>query len=153
VIKVGAATETEMKERKGRVEDALSATRAAVEEGVVPGGGVALIRAIPAVEALKVQGDEKIGAAIVAKALDEPSRMIAVNAGMEGSVVSERIKGGKGAWGFNAQTREYEDLGKAGIIDPAKVARSAVQNAASVAALMLITEAIITEKPEEDEED
>jgi chaperonin GroEL len=153
VIKVGAATETEMKERKARVEDALSATRAAVEEGVVPGGGVALIRAIPAVEALTLKGDEKLGAAIVAKALTEPSRIIAINAGMEGSVVSERIKQGKGAWGFNAQTREYEDLGKAWIIDPAKVTRSAVQNAASVASLILITEAIVTEKPEQEEEE
>jgi chaperonin GroEL len=153
VIKVGAATETEMKERKARVEDALSATRAAVEEGVVPGGGVALIRAIPAVGALALKGEDKLGAAIVIKALEEPSRMIAANAGMEGSVVSERIKEGKGAWGFNAQTREYEDLGKAGIIDPAKVARSAIQNAASVAALVLITEAIVTEKPEEKDEE
>jgi chaperonin GroEL len=153
VIKVGAATETEMKERKARVEDALSATRAAVEEGVVPGGGVALIRAIGAVEALKLPGDDKIGAEIVARALEEPARMIAINSGMEGSVIVERIKGGKGAWGFNAQKRDYEDLAKAGIIDPAKVSRSAIQNAASVASLMLITEAIVTEKPEEEDED
>jgi chaperonin GroEL len=153
VIKVGAATETEMKERKARVEDSLSATRAAVEEGVVPGGGVALIRAIPAVNAVALSGDEKIGAAIIAKALEEPARMIAANAGMEGSVVTQRIKEAKGAWGFNAQKREYEDLSKAGILDPAKVARSAVQNAASVASLMLITEAIVTEKPKEEDED
>ncbi len=153
VIKVGSPTETAMKERKARVEDALAATRAAVEEGVVPGGGVTLIRAIPAVNALKLPGDDKIGADIVAKALTEPARMIAVNSGLEGSVVVEHIKTGKGAWGFNAQTRDYEDLSKAGIIDPAKVTRSGVQNAASVASLILITEAIITEKPEEDEED
>jgi len=153
VIKVGAATETEMKERKGRVEDALAATRAAVEEGVVAGGGVTLIRAIPAVSAMKLPGDDKIGAEIVAKALEEPARMIATNSGLEGSVVVERIKGGEGAWGFNAQTREYEDLAKVGIIDPAKVTRSGIQNAASVAELILITEAIITEKPEEEEED
>ncbi len=153
VIKVGAATETEMKERKGRVEDALSATRAAVEEGVVAGGGVTLIRAIPAVNALKLPGDDKIGCDIVAKALTEPARMIAVNSGLEGAVVVEHIKTGKGAWGFNAQTRDYENLSKAGIIDPAKVTRSGIQNAASVAALMLITEAIVTEKPEEEDED
>ena len=153
VIKVGAATETEMKERKARVEDALSATRAAVEEGVVAGGGVALIRAIPAVNALKLPGDDKIGGDIVAKALTEPARMIAVNSGFEGAVVVEHIKTGKGAWGFNAQTRVYEDLSKAGIIDPAKVTRSGIQNAASVASLILITEAIITEKPEEEDED
>jgi chaperonin GroEL len=152
VIKVGAATETAMKERKARVEDALSATRAAVEEGVVPGGGITLIRAIPAVRALKLPGDDKIGADIVAKALEEPAKMIASNSGFEGPVVVERIKAGKGAWGFNAQTREYEDLGEAGIIDPAKVARSGLQNAASVAALILITEAIVTEKPEEEED-
>jgi chaperonin GroEL len=152
VIKVGAATETEMKERKGRVEDALAATRAAVEEGVVPGGGVTLIRAIPALKALKLSGDDSIGADIVAKALEEPARMISINSGFEGSVVVERIKTGKGAWGFNAQTRDYEDLGKAGIIDPAKVTRSGIQNAASVAGLILITEAIVTEKPEEEDD-
>jgi chaperonin GroEL len=152
VIKVGAPTETEMKERKARVEDALSATRSAVEEGVVPGGGVTLIRAIPAVQAMKLVGDEKIGASIVAKALEEPARMIAVNAGMEGSVVTEHIKGAEGAWGFNAQKREYEDLVKGGVIDPAKVTRFALQNAVSVASLMLISEAIVTEKPEPKEE-
>jgi chaperonin GroEL len=152
VIKVGAATETEMKERKARVEDALAATRAAVEEGVVPGGGVALIRAIPAVEKMVLPADEAVGAALVARSLSEPARLIANNAGVEGSVVVEKIKTKKGAWGFNAAKNEYEDLVLAGVIDPAKVTRSALQNAASVAALLLTTEAVITEKPEPEEE-
>jgi chaperonin GroEL len=153
VIKVGAATETEMKERKARVEDALAATRSAVEEGVVPGGGVALIRAIPAIAKMDIPADEMIGAATVAKALEEPARMIADNAGMEGPVVVEKIKAKKGAWGYNAAKNDYEDLSAAGIIDPAKVTRCALQNAASVAALVLTTEAVVTEKPEKEEEE
>jgi chaperonin GroEL len=151
VIKVGAATETEMKERKARVEDALAATRSAVEEGVVPGGGVAFLRAIAAVERMDLPPDEMTGAAVVARALEEPASMIASNAGFEGPVVVEKIKEKTGAWGFNAATSEYEDLQAAGIIDPAKVARSALQNAASVASLILITKAIVTEKKEEKE--
>ena len=153
VIKVGAATETEMKERKARVDDALAATRSAVEEGVVPGGGVALLRAESGLRKLKLPGDEKIGAEIVLRALEEPARMIAENAGFEGSVVVERIKAEKGAVGFNAAKNEYEDLVKAGIIDPAKVTRTALQNAVSVAALILTTESIVVEKPEEEDED
>jgi chaperonin GroEL len=153
VIKVGAATETEMKERKSRVEDALAATRSAVEEGVVTGGGVALLRAIPAVMKLRLPGEEKVGRDIVVKALEEPLRLIAENAGAEGRVVVEKVKGEKGAVGYNASTGKYEDLVGSGILDPAKVARLAVQNAASVASLMLITEATVTEKPEEEEEE
>lgn len=152
VIRVGAATETEMKERKSRVEDALAATRSAVEEGVVPGGGVVLIRCIPAIEKLALTGDEAAGAHVIVQALEEPARMIAENAGAEGSVVAEKIKQQKGSWGFNAATGKFENLVKAGILDPAKVSRSALQNAASVAALVIITEAIVTEKPEEEEE-
>jgi chaperonin GroEL len=152
VIRVGAPTETEMKERKARVEDALAATRSAVEEGIVPGGGVALLRAIPVLEAMGLDGEERLGGAILARALQEPTRMIASNAGAEGSVVVEKIMAKKGAWGFNAATLGYEDLAASGIIDPAKVARSALQNAVSVAGLMLITQAIVTEKPEEEEE-
>ncbi len=152
VIRVGAATETEMKERKARVEDALAATRSAVEEGVVPGGGVALLRTIPLVEKMSIPADERVGASVVAKALAEPARLIADNAGLEGSVVVEKIKAKKGAWGLNAAKNIYEDLSAAGIIDPAKVARCALQNAASVAALILTTEAVVTEKPEEEEE-
>jgi chaperonin GroEL len=141
VIKVGAATETEMKEKKARVEDALNATRAAVEEGIVPGGGVAYLRTLPALDALKFEGDEQTGVCIVRKALEEPLRMIANNAGMEGSIVVEKVKEKKGAFGFNARTEEYEDMIKAGVIDPTKVTRFALQNAASVAALMLTTHA------------
>jgi chaperonin GroEL len=152
VIKVGATTETEMKERKGRVEDALAATRSAVEEGVVPGGGVMLIRAIPAVEKMKLKDDERIGADVVARALEQPARLIAENCGMEGSVVVEKIKALKGPNGFDARTMEYADLVASGVLDPAKVVRSALQNAASVASLMLTTEAIVTEKPEEEED-
>jgi chaperonin GroEL len=153
VIKVGAATETEMKERKARVDDALAATRSAVEEGVVPGGGVALLRAAGEVAKLKLPRDERIGADIVLRALEEPARMIAENAGFEGSVVVERIKAGKGPVGFNASKNEYEDLVAAGIVDPAKVTRTALQNAASVAALVLTTESIVVEKPEEEEDE
>ncbi len=152
VIRVGATTETEMKERKGRVEDALAATRSAVEEGVVPGGGVMLIRAIPAVEKMKLKDDERIGADVVARALEQPARLIAENCGMEGSVVVEKIKALKGPNGFDARTMEYADLVASGVLDPAKVVRSALQNAASVASLMLTTEAIVTEKPEEEED-
>jgi len=152
VIKVGAATETEMKEKKARVEDALNATKAAVEEGIVPGGGVAYIRTIPTLDALKAgDDDEKFGINIVKKSLDEPSRWIAQNAGVDGSIVVDKIKNSKGGFGFNAQTMEYEDLVKAGIIDPTKVVRSALQNAASVAGLLVTTECVIAEKPEEKE--
>ncbi len=148
VINVGAATETEMKEKKARVEDALHATRAAVEEGIVPGGGVALIRCIPAVDKLLLEGDELVGAAIVKRALEEPLRQIVNNAGLEGSVIVEHVKKEKKAVGFNASTEVYEDLIEAGVVDPTKVTRSALQNAASVAALLLTTEALITELPE-----
>jgi chaperonin GroEL len=149
VINVGAATEPEMKEKKARVEDALNATRAAVEEGIVPGGGVALVRCIPALDKVKIKADQKLGVKIVQRALEEPLRQIVNNAGYEGSVVVEKIKGEKGAFGFNAETEKYEDLLKAGVIDPTKVVRYALQNAASVAALMLTTEVMIAEKPEE----
>jgi len=149
VIKVGAATETEMKEKKARVEDALHATRAAVEEGIVPGGGVALLRASSALENLKTEGDEKIGVDIVRRACEDPVRNIASNGGWEGAIVIEKIRGNKEAnYGFNAQTAQYEDLVKAGVIDPTKVTRSALQNASSIAALMLTTEAMVCEIPE-----
>ncbi len=149
VIHVGAATETEMKEKKARVEDALHATRAAVEEGVIPGGGVALLRSIPALGAMKADGDELIGVNIVRRALEAPIRFIAENAGVEGSVVVDKVKHEKGAFGYNAQTDVFEDLMKAGVIDPTKVARTALENAASISALLLTTEAVITDKPEE----
>ncbi|HWP48291.1 MAG TPA: chaperonin GroEL [Candidatus Limnocylindrales bacterium] len=151
VIKVGAATETEMKEKKARVEDAMHATKAAAEEGIVPGGGVAYLRCLPALEKLKLEGDQQVGVNIVKRALEEPLRQIANNAGWEGSVVVERVKEMKTNEGFNAATEEFEDLVAAGIIDPTKVARVALQNAASVAALMLTTEALITEVPEKKE--
>jgi chaperonin GroEL len=149
VINVGAATETEMKERKARVEDALNATRAAVEEGIVPGGGVALLRCISALEKVKLDGEEQLGVNVLKRALEEPIRQIANNAGHEGSVVVEWVKNEKGALGFNAETEKYEDLTKAGVIDPTKVVRFALQNAASVASLLLTTEATVVEKPEE----
>jgi len=152
VINVGAATETEMKEKKARVEDALNATRAAVEEGIVPGGGVALLRASTGLAKTKLDGEEQNGIHIVMRALEEPLRQIANNAGAEGSVVVEKVKSGKGAFGYNAETGEYEDLIKAGIIDPTKVTRFALQNAASVAALLLTTEAMIAERPKEKED-
>jgi chaperonin GroEL len=152
VINVGAATETEMKEKKARVEDALNATRAAVEEGIVPGGGVALLRAAAAIGKTKLEGEEQSGLNIVVRALEEPLRQIANNAGAEGSVVVEKVRGGKGAFGFNAETGAYEDLIKAGIIDPTKVTRFALQNAASVASLLLTTEAMIAEKPKDKED-
>jgi chaperonin GroEL len=150
VINVGAATETEMKEKKARVEDALNATRAAVEEGIVPGGGVALLRCMAALDKLKLGGDDQLGVNIVRRSLEDPARQIANNAGMEGSVVVEKLKEGKDAFGLNADTGTYEDLVKAGIIDPTKVVRFALQNAASVAALMLTTEAMVAEKPKEE---
>jgi chaperonin GroEL len=150
VIKVGAATEVEMKEKKARVEDALHATRAAVEEGIVPGGGVALVRALATLDSLKFEDDRRYGVNILRRAGEEPMRQIAQNAGTDGSIVLEKVKNSKGAFGFNAATLEYEDLVKAGVIDPTKVVRSALQNAASVASLMLTTEALIAEKPKKD---
>ncbi len=151
VIKVGAATETELKEKKARVEDAMHATRAAVEEGIVPGGGVALLRCIPALEKLKVEDDEEIGVNIVKRALEEPLRQIAQNAGVEGAIVVGRIRESKDEhFGYNAETGEYGDLVKMGVIDPAKVTRLALQNAASVSALMLTTEALVAEIKEEE---
>ncbi len=153
VIKVGAATETEMKEKKARVEDAMHATRAAVEEGIVPGGGVALVRCIPAIDALKLEGDEKIGGNIVRRALEEPLRQIVGNAGEEGAIVLGRIRDSKEQnFGYNAQTNQFEDLVKAGVLDPTKVARTALQNAGSIASLMLTTEALVAEIPEEKKE-
>jgi chaperonin GroEL len=149
VVRVGAATEVEMKEKKARVEDALHATRAAVEEGIVPGGGVALIRSSAALDNLKVSDEERVGVNIVRRAMEDPCRWIANNAGWEGSIVLDKIKNNKGAFGFNAATEEFEDLMKAGIVDPTKVVRTALQNAASVAGLLLTTEAMVAEKPEE----
>jgi len=148
VVKVGAATEVEMKEKKARVEDALHATRAAVEEGIVPGGGVALVRASASLANLRVSEDEKVGVRIIQKALEEPMRWIASNAGADGAVVLDKVKSSKGAFGFNAATEEFEDLVKAGIVDPTKVVRTALQNAASVAGLLITTEAMIADKPE-----
>jgi chaperonin GroEL len=150
VINVGAATETEMKEKKARVEDALHATRAAVEEGIVPGGGVALIRCLGAIEALKLEGDELIGASIVKRSIESPLRCLAANAGVEGSIVVQEVKKRKGNEGYNVATGEYEDLVKAGVVDPKKVTRSALQNAASIAGLLLTTECLITELPEKE---
>ena len=153
VIKVGAATETEMKEKKARVEDAMHATRAAVEEGIVPGGGVALLRCAEAIDALKLEGDEKIGANIVRRALEEPLRQIVGNAGEEGAIVVGKIRESKeNNFGYNALTNKFEDLVKAGVIDPTKVTRSALQNAGSIAALMLTTEALVSEIPEDKKE-
>jgi chaperonin GroEL len=150
VIRVGAATEVEMKEKKARVEDAMHATRAAVEEGIVAGGGVALLRARSALDTLKLEDEEQAGVNIVRRALEEPLRWIARNAGQDGSVVLEKVREAKGAFGFNAQTEEYEDLIRAGIMDPTKVVRTALQNAASVAGLLLTTEAMVAEKPKEE---
>ena len=150
VIKVGAATETELKEKKARVEDAMHATRAAVEEGIVPGGGTALLRCLPALEKLKVHNDEAIGVNIVKRALEEPTRQIAHNSGHEGAVVVGRVRESKEEnFGFNAETGEFDDMVKAGVIDPAKVTRLALQNAASIAALMLTTEALVADIKEE----
>ena len=153
VIKVGAATETEMKEKKARVEDAMHATKAAVEEGIVPGGGVALVRASKALDKLKLEGDQKVGLEIIRRAIEEPMRWIATNAGQEGSIIVSKVKEQKNAdEGFNAATEVYEDLVKAGVIDPAKVVRSALQNASSIASLLLTTEALVSEIPEEKKE-
>jgi chaperonin GroEL len=152
VINVGAATETEMKEKKARVEDALHATRAAVEEGIVPGGGVAYLRCLPVLEKLGLSGGEKFGVDIVRRALEEPLRWIVQNGGWEGSIVVNKVREGQGAFGFNAQTGQYEDLLQAGVIDPTKVARFALQNASSVASLMLTTEAMVAERPKDKED-
>jgi chaperonin GroEL len=152
VIKVGAATETEMKEKKARVEDAMHATKAAVEEGIVPGGGVALIRASKSLASLKLAGDQQIGVNIVARAIEEPLRWIATNAGLEGSIVVQKVREMKDTEGFNALTDTYEDLVKAGVIDPAKVVRSALQNSSSIASLLLTTEALVSEIPEDKKE-
>ena len=151
VIQVGAATEVELKEKKLRIEDALSATRAAVEEGIVPGGGTALLRSIPALESLKLEGDEKIGASIVRRALEEPVRQIAHNAGLEGSVIVEQVKKESGNRGYDAANNQVVDMVEAGIVDPAKVTRSTLQNAASIAAMLLTTEALVADKPEKKE--
>ena len=151
VLNIGAATEIEMKEKKARVEDALHATRAAVEEGIIPGGGIALLRVLPSLDNITTDSaDEKIGVNIVCRALEEPIRKIAENAGFEGAIVVQKVRGGEGAFGFNAETGEYEDLIKAGILDPTKVTRIALENAASVAGLLLMTEAIITDIKEPD---
>ena len=152
VINVGAATESEMKEKKARVEDALHATRAAVEEGIVPGGGVALLRTFPALDALKLEGDEKIGVDIVRRAIEYPARYLANNAGINGSIVVEEVKRRKGNEGYNVSTGAYEDLVKAGVVDPKKVTRTALQNAGSIAGLLLTTECLITEIPEKSKE-
>ena len=151
VIRVGAATEVEMKEKKARVEDAMHATRAAVEEGIVPGGGVALIRALKALDDLKLDEEQQFGVKIVRRACEEPLRQIAQNGGWDGSIIVEKVKNGKGSFGYNAQTGEYEDLLEAGVIDPTKVVRTALQNAASVAGLLLTTEALIAEKPKKED--
>lgn len=150
VINVGAATETEMKEKKARVEDALHATRAAVEEGIIPGGGVGLLRTIPALDKLKLEGDEKIGVDIIKRSLEEPIRQLTQNAGLEGSVIVQRVKQEKTNIGFDVNQDAYVDMIEAGVIDPTKVTRSALQNAASVAALLLMTEAVVTDKPEKE---
>jgi len=150
VIKVGAATETEMKERKARVEDALHATRAAVEEGIVPGGGVALLRAQKALDKLEVSEEEKFGVSIIRRALEEPLRQICANAGEEGSIIVQQVRDGKGSFGYNARTSKFGDLIAMGVIDPVKVVRSALQNAASVSGLLLTTEALVAEKPKDE---
>src|SRR5574341_1234953 len=150
IVKVGAPTEVAMKEKKARVEDALNATRAAVEEGIVPGGGVVLLRAAAALEKVRLSGDEKTGMEIIRRALEEPIRQIAENAGAEGSIVVQKVRDGSGAFGFNAETESYEDLVNAGIIDPTKVARTALENAASIAGLMVTTECLVTELPEKE---
>ena len=149
IIKVGAVTESEMKERKARVEDAMHATKAAIEEGIVPGGGVALLRAAATLSTLTLDGDEQVGVRIIARAVEAPLRWIANNAGLEGSVVVEHVKSLTGQEGFNAQTEVYENLVQAGVIDPTKVVRSALQNAASVASLLLTTEAVVALMPDD----
>jgi chaperonin GroEL len=150
VIKVGAPTEVELKERKDRLQDALAATRAAIEEGIVPGGGVVLVRAQQALDSLTLEGDRGVGVAIVRRALEAPLRQIAINAGAEGSVVVEKVAAAKGATGYNAVTGKYEDMLKAGIVDPAKVTRTALQNAASIAAILLTTETLVSDAPVEE---
>ena len=152
VIKVGAATEVEQKAKQHKTEDALSATKAAVEEGVVPGGGVALLRAINALDELNLEGEELTGVNILRKALEAPIRQIAQNAGIDGAVVSQKVKEGEEGFGFNAQTMEYQDLMQSGIVDPTKVVRSALENASSAASMFLTTEVVIAEKPEEKKE-
>ena len=153
VIKVGAATETEMKEKKARVEDAMHATKAAVEEGIVPGGGVALLRCSKVLDGLKLEGDQKVGADIVRRSVEAPMRWIASNAGVEGSIIVQKVKESNDAnYGYNAATDVYEDMVKAGVIDPTKVVRSALQNASSIASLLLTTEAMVSEIPEEKKE-
>jgi chaperonin GroEL len=149
VIKVGAATETEMKEKKARVEDAMHATKAAVEEGIVPGGGVALVRSLSALDGIKAEGDQQVGVNIVKRAIEEPLRWIAQNAGQEGSIVVQKVRDGQDDFGFNALTDKYEHLVAAGVIDPTKVVRTALQNASSIASLLLTTEAIVADIPEE----
>jgi chaperonin GroEL len=153
VIHVGAATETEMKEKKARVEDALHATRAAVEEGIVPGGGTALLRAQKALDSLKLKGDEATGADIVRRAIEAPLRTLAANAGVEGALIVEHVKNGKGGEGYNVATGKFEDLIASGVVDPTKVTRSALQNAASISGLLLTTECLITDLPEEKKAD
>ncbi|HEX7086656.1 MAG TPA: TCP-1/cpn60 chaperonin family protein, partial [Vicinamibacterales bacterium] len=152
VIKVGAATETEMKEKKARVEDAMHATKAAVEEGIVPGGGTALIRASKALDSLKLDGDQQVGVNIIRRAIEEPLRWIATNAGLEGSIVVQKVREMDAESGYNALTDTYENLVTAGVIDPTKVVRTALQNAASIASLLLTTEALVSEIPEEKKE-
>jgi chaperonin GroEL len=152
IIKVGAATEIELKEKKGRVEDALSATKAAVEEGIVPGGGVALLRALPKLDRLKKDAEFHLGALVLSRALTTPAETIADNAGQSGEVIVEKIREGSGSFGFNAMSGVFEDLETSGIVDPMKVVRVALQNAASIAGLLLTTEVLVTDKPEEDEE-
>jgi chaperonin GroEL len=151
ILKVGAATETELKEKKHRIEDALHATRAAVEEGIVTGGGVAFIRALEALEHVKVEGEEKVGIDILRRSLEEPLRQIAANAGKEGSVIVDEVKRRKGSEGYNAATDVFEDLVEAGIVDPTKVTRTALENAASIASMLLTTEAVVTDIPEKKE--
>jgi chaperonin GroEL len=153
VIKVGAATEIEQKTRQKKTENALNATRAAIEEGILPGGGVALLRSIPVLEKIKLEGDEKTGLEILKRALEKPIRQIAENAGLDGSVVVEKVKHSEGNFGFNAQTMKYEDLVKAGVIDPTKVVRTTLENAASAAAMFLTTEAVVAELPEKKEKE
>jgi len=148
-VRVGAATEVEMKEKKARVEEALNATRAAVEEGIVPGGGTALLRCQSALDKMTLEGDQLTGVGIIRRALEEPIRQIANNAGVEGSIVVEKVRTSKGSFGYNAATDTYEDLIAAGVIDPTKVVRTALQNAASVASLMLTTEAMICERKDD----
>lgn len=152
VLQVGAATEVEMKEKKDRVDDALHATRAAVEEGIVPGGGVAYVRAIESLEKLKASNEDEVtGIAIVKRAIEEPLRQIVVNSGIEGSIVVQKVKEGKGDYGFNARTEVYENMFKAGVIDPTKVTRIALENAASIAGMLLTTECVIADKPKKEE--